>query len=131
MELNTIFDFLHFSNPIKEQEVVLKAMENFIDEKDPFDFMGLCVGLGKASVTSVLIGYLNSLFKPYKISSPTRRLAGILGGKAKITTSTIHSLIYTPKSDNETARVTFKLKIGDNQKPTIYICSNPLVRFNQ
>jgi hypothetical protein len=117
MELNTIFDFLLFSNPIKEQEAVLKSMENFIDEKDPFDFMGLCVGLGKgkASVTPVLIGYLNSLFKPYKISTPTRRLAGILGGKAKTTTSTIHSLIYTPKSDNEKARVIFKLKIGDNQ----------------
>ena len=30
-------------------------------------------------------------------------------------------MIYSPKSDNETGRVTFKLKIGHNSKPTIYI----------
>jgi hypothetical protein len=123
MESNSIFDFLHFSNPTKEQEAVLKAMENFIDEKDPFDFMVLCgaAGTGKTSVTAALIGYLNSLDKPYKISAPTGRAARILGRKAKTTTSTIHSMIYSPKSDIETGRVTFKLKIGHNTNPSIYI----------
>lgn len=123
MESKTIFDFLHFSQPTVEQGLVLKAMENFIDEKDAFDFLILCgaAGTGKTSVTAALIGYLNSLDKPYKISAPTGRAARILGRKAKTSTSTIHSMIYTPKSDNETGRVTFKLKIGNNSNPTIYI----------
>jgi len=123
MESKTIFDFLHFSHPTEEQGKVLKAMENFIDEKDPYDFLVLCgaAGTGKTSVTAALIGYLNSLDKPYKISAPTGRAARILGRKAKTTTTTIHSMIYSPKSDNETGRVTFKLKIGHNSKPTIYI----------
>lgn len=123
MELKTIFDFLHFSHPTKEQELVLKAMADFIDEKDAFDFLVLCgaAGTGKTSVTAALIGYLNELNKPYKISAPTGRAARILGRKAKTTTSTIHSLIYTAKSDNETGKVTFKLKIGYNPIPTIYI----------
>ena len=122
MVSKTIFNFLHFSHPTEEQERVLKAMEDFIDEKDHFDFLVLCgaAGTGKTSVTAALIGYLNSLDKPYKISAPTGRAARILGRKAKTTTSTIHSMIYAPKSDNETG-VTFKLKIGHNPKPTIYI----------
>jgi exodeoxyribonuclease-5 len=123
MEDSNIFKHLHFSHPTKEQETVLKAMESFIEEKDPYDFLVLCgaAGTGKTSVTAALIGYLNSLGKPYKISAPTGRAARILGRKAKTTTSTIHSMIYSPKSDNETGRVTFKLKIGYNSKPTIYI----------
>jgi exodeoxyribonuclease-5 len=90
----SIFSFLHFSHPTKEQTAVLKAMESFIDEKEPFDFLVLCgaAGTGKTSVTAALIGYLNSLDKPYKISAPTGRAARILGRKAKTTTSTIHSM---------------------------------------
>ena len=123
MLIKTIFDFLHFNHPTKEQETVLKAMETFIDEADHFDFLVLCgaAGTGKTSVTAALIGFLNSLEKPYKISAPTGRAARILGRKAKTTTSTIHSMIYSPKSDNETGKVTFKLKLGHNVKPTIYI----------
>ena len=123
MESKSILDFLHFSHPTKEQEIVLKAMEDFVNESNQFDFLVLCgaAGTGKTSVTAALIGYLNSLDKPYKISAPTGRAARILGRKAKTTTSTIHSMIYSPKSDNETGRVTFKLKIGHNSKPTIYI----------
>lgn len=123
METISILKFLHFSHPTKEQETVLKAMETFIDEADPYDFLVLCgaAGTGKTSVTAALIGYLNSLEKAYKISAPTGRAARILGRKAKTTTSTIHSMIYSPKSDNETGKVTFKLKIGHNTKPTIYI----------
>jgi hypothetical protein len=121
--MKKILDFLHFNHPTKEQAAVLKAMECFIDEKDPYDFLVLCgaAGTGKTSVTAALIGYLNSIEKAYKISAPTGRAARILGRKAKTTTSTIHSMIYSPKSDNETGRVTFKLKIGHNSKPTIYI----------
>jgi exodeoxyribonuclease-5 len=78
-------------------------------------------GTGKTSVTAALIGYLNSIEKSYRISAPTGRAARILGRKAKTTTSTIHSMIYMPKSDSETGRVTFKLKNGHNSKPTIYI----------
>jgi tRNA A37 threonylcarbamoyladenosine biosynthesis protein TsaE len=120
---NVIFNFLHFSHPTKEQEIVLKAMQDFVKADNHFDFLILCgaAGTGKTSITAALIGYLNSIEKPYKISAPTGRAARILGRKAKTTTSTIHAMIYTPKSDSETGKVTFKLKIGVNQTPTIYI----------
>lgn len=119
----TIFDFLHFNNPTAEQSVVLKAMEDFVSLENPYDFMVLCgaAGTGKTSITSALIGYLNNSERPYKISAPTGRAARILGRKAKSTTSTIHSMIYVPKPDNETGKVVFKLKLGFNSKPTVYI----------
>lgn len=118
-----IFKHLHFSQPTKEQVDVLKEMEVFIDDSNQFDFIVLCgaAGTGKTSITAALIGYLNELGKPYKISAPTGRAARILGRKAKTTTSTIHSMIYAPKADNETGTVTFKLKLGHNTNPTVYI----------
>lgn len=118
-----ILGFLHFNNPTKEQETVLQAMEDFVADNNQYDFFILCgaAGTGKTSLTAALIGYLNEIGKPYKISAPTGRAARILGRKAKTTTSTIHSLIYAPKSDNETGKVTFKLKNGHNSNSTIYI----------
>lgn len=123
MKTNSIFDFLHFNNPTEEQKAVLKAMESFVDNEDPYDFLVLCgaAGTGKTSITAALIGYLNELGTPYKIAAPTGRAARILGRKAKTTTSTIHSMIYIPKSDIETGRVIFKLKIGYDSKQTIYV----------
>ncbi len=118
-----IFNYLHFSHPTAEQTDVLKAMEDFVSPENQYDFMVLCgaAGTGKTSITAALIGYLNDLGKPYKISAPTGRAARILGRKAKTTTSTIHSMIYAPKADNETGKITFKLKLGHNANPTIYI----------
>lgn len=118
-----ILDYLHFSRPTKEQENVLKEMEEFVSDENQFDFIVLCgaAGTGKTSITAALIGYLNELGKPYKIAAPTGRAARILGRKAKTTTSTIHSMIYAPKSDNESGKVTFKLKLGHNVNQTIYI----------
>ena len=107
-----IFKHLHFSHPTKEQAEVLKEMEAFVDDSNPFDFIVLCgaAGTGKTSITAALIGYLNEIDKPYRIAAPTGRAARILGRKAKTTTSTIHSMIYAPKADNETGKVSFKLK---------------------
>jgi ATP-dependent exoDNAse (exonuclease V) alpha subunit len=119
----SILSFLHFTHPTKNQFLVLNAMEDFIKEENHYDFLILCgaAGTGKTSVTAALIGYLNHLEKPYKIAAPTGRAARILGRKAKTTTSTIHSLIYTPKSDPDTGKVTFKLKNAYNSQPTVYI----------
>jgi exodeoxyribonuclease-5 len=98
-------------------------MEEFVSTENQYDFIILCgaAGTGKTSITAALIGYLNELGKPYKISAPTGRAARILGEKAKTTTSTIHSMIYAPKADSETGKVTFKLKIGHNANTTVYI----------
>jgi exodeoxyribonuclease-5 len=91
-----ILDLLHFSHPTREQEIVLKAMELFVQVENKDDFMVLCgaAGTGKTSITSALIGYLNKLDRSYKIAAPTGRAARILGRKAKSSTSTIHSMIY-------------------------------------
>jgi len=123
MNSSGIFKHLHFSQPTTEQADVLKEMEGFIDDSNQFDFIVLCgaAGTGKTSITAALIGYLNELGKPYKISAPTGRAARILGRKAKTTTLTIHSMIYAPKADNETGTVTFKLKLGHNANSTVYI----------
>ncbi len=122
MEIH-VFNFLHFSHPTKEQTNVLKTMEEFVAVENPYDFMVLsgAAGTGKTSITAALIGYLNELEKPYKIAAPTGRAARILGRKAKSTTSTIHSLIYTPKSDKDSGKVTFMLKTVHQPKPCIYI----------
>jgi exodeoxyribonuclease-5 len=118
-----IFKFLHFNHPTKEQEDVLRAMEVFVQSEDPYDFMVLCgaAGTGKTSITAALIGYLNSLDRPYKIAAPTGRAARVLGRKAKTTTSTIHSLIYIHSTNSTTGVVSSKLKNGYNAVPTIYI----------
>lgn len=123
MRNKQILDFLHFNQPTKEQETVLKAMQEFVKADDPSDFLILCgaAGTGKTSITAALINYLNHIEINYKIAAPTGRAARILGRKSKTTTSTIHSMIYVPKSDSNTGKVSFKLKIGGNPKPMIYI----------
>ncbi len=114
MEITSIFDFLHFNYPTTEQVVVLKAFEEFVKKENLYDFLILCgaAGTGKTSVTAALIGYLNKCELPYKICAPTGRAARILGRKANNTTSKIHSMIYSPKSDTSTGKVKFKLKLG-------------------
>lgn len=119
----SILNYLHFSTPTNEQVIVLRELEKFVSSEDPYDFFILCgaAGTGKTSITAALIGLLNEINVPYKISAPTGRAARILGRKAKSSTSTIHSLIYTPQSDKETGQVTLTLKIGYNSVPNIYI----------
>lgn len=121
--MKNILDYLHFAHPTQEQSNVLKEMEDFVSAENQHDFIVLCgaAGTGKTSITAALIGYLNELGKSYKIAAPTGRAARILGRKAKTTTSTIHSMIYAPKSDNETGKVTFKLKFGHNSNPAVFI----------
>ena len=123
MPNQTIFNFLHFAHPTKEQESVLQAMQEFVKKENPDDFLILCgaAGTGKTSITAALIGYLNQIEVNYKIAAPTGRAARILGRKARTTTSTIHSMIYIPKPDSDTGRVSFKLKLGYNSSPTIYV----------
>ncbi|MGK7395845.1 MAG: ATP-dependent DNA helicase, partial [Candidatus Cyclobacteriaceae bacterium M3_2C_046] len=123
MESKKIFDFLHFNHPTQEQENVLKAMESFIKKENMDDFLILCgaAGTGKTSITSALIGYLNFYKHKYKIAAPTGRAARILGRKSNTSSSTIHSMIYTPHSDSKTGTVSFKLKSGYNSQPAVFI----------
>ena len=119
----SIFEFLHFDRPTKDQKKVLQAMENFAEDQNLHDFLILCgaAGTGKTSITAALIGYLNNQKKRYRIAAPTGRAARIIGRKANTTTSTIHSLIYTPDSNTETGVVSFKLKQRKDPDPLIYI----------
>ncbi len=123
MESKSIIDFLSFKAPTAKQLEVLRAMERFIAEEDEDDFMILCgsAGTGKTSLTAALVGLMNNDKRNYRVAAPTGRAARILGRKANITASTIHSLIYIPKSDPKTGQVVFKLKQGINRNPTVYI----------
>jgi len=111
-ENKSILDFLHFHTPTEEQKAALQAMSDFVLEKNSDDFFILCgaAGTGKSSITSALIGYLNDKAISYKIAAPTGRAARILGRKAKTLSSTIHSLIYSVKTNKETGAVKYSLK---------------------
>ena len=75
--MKNIFSYLHFSHPTEEQTTVLKAMEDFVSPENQYDFMVLCgaAGSDKTSITAALIGYLNELGRPYKITALTGRAA--------------------------------------------------------
>lgn len=118
-----ILDFLHFQNPTADQKKVLLSMEDFVSKENLNDFMILigAAGTGKTSITSALVGYMNSIDMKYKIVAPTGRAARIIGRKTNSTSSTIHSLIYVPCTVGETGQVKFKLKQTDNEDPNIFI----------
>ncbi|OLY90703.1 UvrD-like helicase C-terminal domain-containing protein [Cnuella takakiae] len=120
---NDILSFLHFHTPTKEQKDALIAMEQFVQEDNTDDFLILsgAAGTGKSSISSALIGYLNDRKVKYSIVAPTGRAARILGRKAKTVSSTIHSLIYSPESDKETAVVKWTPKPNRSVAFTIFI----------
>ena len=119
----TILDYLQFDCPTAQQRSALLGMSNFIAESNKDDFYILCgaAGTGKTSITTALIGYLNSKAINYKIAAPTGRAARILGRKSKTVNSTIHSLIYNTKPNPETGEVIFELKENAIKEITIYI----------
>ena len=118
-----ILDYLGFDSPTKEQVVALNAMSDFVKEDNTHDFLTLCgaAGTGKSSITSAVIGYLNSRDVAYKIAAPTGRAARIIGRKTKCLNSTIHSLIYNVDVNPETGEVTFSLKLNEDADRTIFI----------
>lgn len=119
----TILDHLQFDCPTSQQRVALLAMSDFVNESNSDDFYILCgaAGTGKTSITTALIGYLNSKAIHYKIAAPTGRAARILGRKSQTINSTIHSLIYNVQTNSETGEVKFVLKENTCKDCTIYI----------
>ncbi|MCF6140495.1 AAA family ATPase [Flavobacterium sp. K77] len=119
----TILDHLQFDCPTAQQKSALLGMSDFVKDSNKEDFFILCgaAGTGKTSITTALIGYLNSKAVNYKIAAPTGRAARILGRKSKTVNSTIHSLIYNTKPNPETGEVIFELKENTIKETTIYI----------
>ncbi|MEO9893096.1 AAA family ATPase [Aurantibacter sp.] len=119
----TILDHLQFDCPTSEQKNALLGMSNFVKKANGDDFFILCgaAGTGKTSITTALIGYLNSKSIAYNIAAPTGRAARILGRKSKTVNSTIHSLIYSVKSNAETGEVEFQLKTNDIKDFNVFI----------
>jgi exodeoxyribonuclease-5 len=119
----TILDHLHFDCPTQEQRIALIGMSDFVKKEDTDDFFILCgaAGTGKTSITTALIGYLNTKCIAYNIAAPTGRAARILGRKSKTINSTIHSLIYNVSSNAKTGEVVFRLKNNDVKDFNIYI----------
>ncbi|CAH8282901.1 UvrD-like helicase family protein [Mariniflexile fucanivorans] len=119
----TILDHLQFDCPTSEQKSALLGMSDFIKESNNDDFFILCgaAGTGKTSITTALIGYLNTKCIAYNIAAPTGRAARILGRKSKTVNSTIHSLIYNVKSNADTGEVVFELKHNDVKDFNVFI----------
>lgn len=119
----TILDHLQFDCPTAQQRVALLAMSDFVKETNKDDFYIMCgaAGTGKTSITTALIGHLNSNAIHYKIAAPTGRAARILGRKSKTVNSTIHSLIYNTKPNSETGEVVFTLKENSVKDFSVYI----------
>jgi exodeoxyribonuclease-5 len=119
----TILDHLQFDCPTAQQKSALLEMSDFVKETNKEDFFILCgaAGTGKTSITTALIGYLNSKAINYKIAAPTGRAARILGRKSKTVNSTIHSLIYNTKPNPQTGEIVFELKENTVKDISIYI----------
>lgn len=119
----TILDHLQFDCPTTEQKAALLGMSDFVKKDNTDDFFILCgsAGTGKTSITTALIGYLNSKSISYNIAAPTGRAARILGRKSKTVNSTIHSLIYNIKTNSDTGQVNFVLKQNDVKDYNIFI----------
>ncbi|RZL39960.1 MAG: helicase, partial [Pedobacter sp.] len=119
----TILDFLQFDCPTNQQKIALLEMSAFIQSENKKDFYILCgaAGTGKTSITTALIGYMNSRLVNYKIVAPTGRAARVIGRKSKTLTSTIHSLIYDAKSKPTTGEIFFELKQNPIKDLSIYI----------
>jgi len=119
----SILDHLQFDCPTKEQKAALLGMSDFVKVSNENDFFILCgaAGTGKTSITTALIGYLNSKSIAYNIAAPTGRAARILGRKSKTVNSTIHSLIYNVKSNANTGEVIFQLKENDVKDFNVFI----------
>jgi exodeoxyribonuclease-5 len=118
-----ILDHLQFDCPTQEQRVALLGMSGFVKKENKDDFFILCgaAGTGKTSITTALIGYLNTKCIAYNIAAPTGRAARILGRKSKTINSTIHSLIYNVSSNPNTGEVIFSLKNNDVKDFNVYV----------
>jgi exodeoxyribonuclease-5 len=119
----TILDHLQFDCPTAQQRVALLAMSDFVKETNKDDFYIMCgaAGTGKTSITTALIGHLNTNAIHYKIAAPTGKAARILGRKSKTVNSTIHSLIYNTKPNSETGEVVFTLKENSVKDFSVFI----------
>tara|TARA_B110000003_G_scaffold244653_1_gene253905 strand:- start:703 stop:2052 length:1350 start_codon:yes stop_codon:yes gene_type:complete len=119
----SILDYLQFDCPTLEQKMALLAMSKFVnfDNEDDFLILSGAAGTGKTSITTALIGYLNSSSISYNIAAPTGRAARILGRKSKTLNSTIHSLIYNTKPNPKTGEIIFTLKENNVKDYTVYI----------
>jgi len=119
----SILDHLQFDCPTLEQKRALLAMSNFVKDSNNNDFLILsgAAGTGKTSITTALIGYLNSICASYSIAAPTGRAARILGRKSNTLNSTIHSLIYNTKVDSKSGEITFTLKENKIKDFTVFI----------
>lgn len=119
----SILDHLQFNCPTMEQKKALMEMSDFVKQNNNDDFLILsgAAGTGKTSITTALIGHLNTHSVPYNIAAPTGRAARILGRKSKTLNSTIHSLIYNPESDPESGEITFVLKENKIKDYTVFI----------
>ena len=119
----SILNFLPFQFPTEEQKQALLAMQSFANTENKQDFLILCgaAGTGKTSITSALIGYLNTLKIDFSLAAPTGRAARILGRKSNNSNSTIHSLIYIAKPNPTTGEVIFTLKENHDLDHKVFI----------
>ena len=119
----SILDHLQFDCPTLEQKMALLAMSNFVKEDNPEDFLILsgAAGTGKTSITTALIGHLNTNSIFYNIAAPTGRAARILGRKSNTLNSTIHSLIYNTRPNPKTGEIVFRLKENNVKDYSVFI----------
>lgn len=119
----TVKDYLHFDTPTSDQVKVLNAMHTFVqaENRDHFMIINGAAGTGKTSIISALVQYLDHSHNGYQIAAPTGRAARIIGNKVGGVASTIHSLIFTPKTNTKTGNVSFNLKDRKDEVPVVYI----------
>ena len=121
-EIKTLFDF----TPTNEQEELLKALVNFVDndKQNTFIFKG-AAGTGKTSVLKAVVKYLSNNNLGHKLLAPTGRAASIISSKTGFAASTIHSHLYrvveVKDNDDNVLYIEFVKRQNINTNPCIYL----------
>jgi exodeoxyribonuclease-5 len=119
----TVLDFLHFENPTQEQVEVLNAIQTFVHPENEQDFMVVCgsAGTGKSSIMNAVVKYLHQQNTKVQVCAPTARAARLISMKTNDIATTVHSMVFSVKSQKNKAQINFGLKNNTEEDYTIYI----------
>ncbi len=121
---NTTENKSYFSFQANEgQKQAFENLTIFLDENTKEDFLILtgAAGTGKTSVVSGVTAYLHEKNIACVLAAPTGRAANVISTKTNRTAKTIHSLIYIPQVNTDTAAITFIRKENKSKAYTIFI----------
>ena len=91
---------------------MLIALEDFVSFKNDADFMIVSgsAGTGKSSIMNAVVKYAEAQSYRVQTAAPTARAARLIAAKTDNIANTLHSLLFSIKSKNDEAAISFLLK---------------------